>query len=148
METKPTRSFKSITAIAVLITVFVAWLYIPKAVNYVHAYQEEKAVQRQITDINNQIYNLQNERAIQDAIKMDKENQIAILSWDIADIVTKQNELNKEADSLRSQLAILTWEKKAHGSADTKECYEYTGNNYIDCLSEKIENYYTLETGL
>ena len=144
METKPTKSFKYFTAIAVLITVFVAWLYIPRVVNYVHAYQEEKAVQKQITDINSQISDLQNERAIQDAIKLDKESQIASLSGEIADIVAKQNELNKEADSLRNQLADLTGEKKTHGSADTSECFEYVGNEYTDCLSEKIENYYTL----
>ena len=144
METKPTKSFKYFTAIAVLITVFVAWLYIPRVVNYVHAYQEEKAVQKQITDINSQISDLQNERAIQDAIKLDKESQIASLSGEIADIVAKQNELNKEANSLRNQLADLTGEKKAHGSADTNECFEFTGNEYTDCLTEKIENYYTL----
>lgn len=130
-----TKNF--IYLLAVFVMAFTLSLYIPKFVAYAQDKTEQRKVNQQILDLELELSDIQNEWSIFDDTKIEKQEQINILSWEILDIERQQDELHARADEIRKEIDILKWD--ANLNDELINCYQRTWDLYNDCLDAIIQ---------
>lgn len=130
-----TKNF--IYLLAVFVTAFTLSLYIPKFVAYAQDKTEQRKINQQILDLELELSDIQNEWSIFDDAKIEKKEQINILSWEILDIEKQQDELHARADEIRKEIDILKWDASLND--ELINCYQRTWDLYNDCLDAIIQ---------
>ena len=97
---------QKIYLLAIITSVFTLWLYSPKFIAYAQDKTEQRELAKQILDLELELSDIQSEWHIFDDTKLEKQEQLNILSWEIAEIEQTQNELHDRAEQIRKELWI------------------------------------------
>ena len=128
---------QKIYLLAIITSVFTLWLYIPKFIAYAQDKTEQRELAKQILDLELELSDIQSEWHIFDDTKLEKQEQLNTLSWEIAEIEQTQNELHDRAEQIRKELLILNWD--ASMNDQIVNCYQWTWQEYNDCLDAIIQ---------
>ena len=131
-----TSKTKLIYLIAVFVTAFTVALYIPKVVAYAQDKAEQRKINQQILDLELELEDVKSERKIFDDTRLEKEELIKQLSWEIAEIKQEQDMLHRRADEIRKDIDELKWVYSLND--EIVNCYQWTWDLYNYCLDAII----------
>ena len=131
-----TSKTKLIYLIAVFVTAFTLALYIPKVVAYAQDKAEQRKINQQILDLELELEDVKWERKIFDDTRLEKEELIKQLSWEVAEIKQEQDMLHRRADEIRKAIDELKWVYSLND--EIVNCYQWTWDLYNDCLDAII----------
>lgn len=131
-----TSKTKLIYLIAVFVAAFTVALYIPKVVAYAQDKAEQRKINQQILDLELELEDVKSERKIFDDTRLEKEELMKQLSWEIAEIKQEQDMLHRRADEIRKDIDKLKWVYSLND--EIVNCYQWTWDLYNDCLDAII----------
>ncbi len=131
------KKINVIYLLAIVVTVFTFGLYIPKFQAYAQERKEQRELNKQILDLQLELWDLKAEWEILDSDRLDYLGQIELMSGYVADIEATQNELHTRAEQIRKELDILKWDASLNDQL--VNCYQWTGDLYNDCLDAVIQ---------
>lgn len=123
---------KIIYLVAVVIVSVVFALYTPKMIASANDKLEQRAINKQIMDLQLQLEDVQSQWEVFDDQKQELEEQIKeIESW-IKSITEEQYTLHRQAELIRNSIKQLKWEKTLNETVEN--CYQYEWELYNECL--------------
>jgi len=128
---------KKIYLLAIAVSVFTLGLYVPRLYAQAQDRAEQRKINQQILDLQLELEDVKSEWNIFNDTKLEKQEQLKLLSWEIVEIEQEQDFLHKRADEIRMEIDKLKWISSLND--EIVNCYQRTWDLYNDCLDAIIQ---------
>lgn len=128
---------KKIYLLAIAVSVFTLGLYVPRLYAQAQDRAEQRKINQQILDLQLELEDVKSEWNIFNDTKLEKQEQLKVLSWEIVEIEQEQGFLHKRADEIRMEIDKLKWVSSLND--EIVNCYQRTWDLYNDCLDAIIQ---------
>lgn len=128
---------KKIYLLAIAVSVFTLGLYVPRLYAQAQDRAEQRKINQQILDLQLELEDVKSEWNIFNDTKLEKQEQLKVLSWEIVEIEQEQDFLHKRADEIRMEIDKLKWVSSLND--EIVNCYQRTWDLYNDCLDAIIQ---------
>lgn len=128
---------KKIYLLAIAVSVFTLGLYVPRLYAQAQDRAEQRKINQQILDLQLELEDVKSEWNIFNDTKLEKQEQLKVLSWEIVEIEQEQDFLHKRADQIRMEIDKLKWVSSLND--EIVNCYQRTWDLYNDCLDAIIQ---------
>ena len=128
---------QKIYLLAVITSVFTLGLYVPRLYAQAQDRAEQRKINQQILDLQLELEDVKSEWNIFNDTKLEKQEQLKVLSWEIVEIEQEQDFLHKRADEIRMEIDKLKWVSSLND--EIVNCYQRTWDLYNDCLDAIIQ---------
>ena len=128
---------KKIYLLAIAVSVFTLGLYVPRLYAQAQDRAEQRKINQQILDLQLELEDVKSEWNIFNDTKLEKQEQLKVLSWEIVEIEQEQDFLHKRADEIRMEIDKLKWVSSLND--EIVNCYQWTWDLYNDCLDAIIQ---------